>query len=322
MKYLFNLHVLAILLASMVAWSCNEQGNNELRVLYWNIQNGMWDGQNDHYDRFVEFVKSQDPDVCVWCEAQSIWKTDSDQALDKEDRYLVDGWEELASRYGHKYWGIGGYRDNYPQVITAKFPIRYVDKIVGEEPDQVVSHGAGWARIEVNGKEVNIVTLHTWPQAYAYRASNRDSSIAANGGDKYRAMEMKYICEHTIGTDLNAKDDYWMMMGDFNSRSRADNAKYAYEDNDPKLMVHDYIRTKTPYLDIIKEKYPNEFKPSVGGKGSRIDFVYCTKPLLDRITFADIIWNDYTTPVRDPMNLSNFWRPSDHLPIMVVFDMR
>ena len=27
-------------------------------------------------------------------------------------------------------------------------------------------------------------------------------------------------------------------------------------------------------------------------------------------------------PIRDPQNLSNFWRPSDHLPIMVDFDMR
>ena len=73
---------------------------------------------------------------------------------------------------------------------------------------------------------------------------------------------------------------------------------------------------------MIKEKYPNEFKPSTGGKGSRIDFVYCTKPLYDRITYADIIWDDYTTPIRDPQNLSNFWRPSDHLPIVVDFNMK
>ncbi|MBO6221804.1 MAG: hypothetical protein J6N46_07690 [Bacteroidales bacterium] len=105
-----------------------------MRLLYWNIQNVMWDGQNDNYDRFVDFVKAKDPDICVWCEAQSIWVTDSDQAMPKEDRYLVEGWGELAARYGHKYWGIGGYRDNYPQVITSKYPITYIDKIVGESP--------------------------------------------------------------------------------------------------------------------------------------------------------------------------------------------
>ena len=314
--------IVAGFLAVLAAVSCGKREDNNMRLLYWNIQNGMWDGQNDNYDGFIEFVKAQAPDICVWCEAQSIWKTDSDEAMEEGDRYLVEHWGELAARYGHQYWGIGGHRDNYPQVITSKYPITYVEKIVGEEPDKVVSHGAGWATIKMNGKTVNIVTLHTWPQIYAYKATDRRASIEENGGDKYRAMEIQYICEHTIGTDPKAEKHMWMMMGDFNARSRVDNDKYGYADNDSRLLVHDYIRTNTPYIDVIKEKYPDEFKPSVGSKSSRIDFVYCTKPLYDRITFADIIWDDYTTPVRDPQGLSNFWRPSDHLPIVVDFDMK
>ena len=168
----------AAILAALLLTACQKKEPASMRLLYWNIQNGMWDGQNDHYDRFVNWVKEQDPDICVWCEAQSIWLTDSDQAMPKEERYLVENWGELAARYGHAYWGIGGHRDNYPQVITSKYPIRYVAQIVGEEPDRVVTHGAGWATVEVNGKEVNIVTLHTWPQAYAYRAEDRDASKA------------------------------------------------------------------------------------------------------------------------------------------------
>ena len=312
----------ALLVALALASSCSKEDGGNLRLLYWNIQNGMWDGQNDNYDRFVDFVRSQDPDVCVWCEAQSIYITDSDEDMLIDQRYLPGNWGELAARYGHKYWGIGGYRDDYPQVITSKYPIKYVDRIVGDKSDVLVSHGAGWATIEVEGKTVNIVTLHTWPQAYAYRAEDRETSKAEHGGDKYRAREMRYICEHTIGTVPEAKDQLWMMMGDFNSRSRVDNDVYKYEDDDTRLLVHDYIRENTPYVDAIKEKYPDEFKPSTGSKTSRIDFVYCTKPLYDRITFADIIWNDYTTPVRDPQNLSNFWRPSDHLPIVIDFNMR
>lgn len=293
-----------------------------MRLLYWNIQNGMWDGQNDNYDRFVEYVKSQDPDVCVWCEAQSIWKTDSDQKMDEADRYLVKNWGELAARYGHQYWAIGGHRDNYPQVITSKYPINMISKIVGDPEDVIVSHGAGWATVEVNGKTVNLVTLHTWPHAYAYQAEDRDASKAEQGGDKYRAREMRYICENTIGTVEGAENQYWVMMGDFNSRSRLDNDVYGYADDDPKLLVHDYIKENTPYIDIIKEKYPNEFKSTTGSKTSRIDYVFCTKPMYDRITFADVMWDEYTTPVRDPQKLSNFWRPSDHLPILVDFDMK
>ncbi len=313
--------ITAALTAVFFFASCGNSEQKTLRLLHWNIQNGMWDGQNDNYDRFVEFVKANDPDICVWCEAQSIWQTDSDKALAKEDRYLIDNWGEIAARYGHKYWGVGGHRDNYPQVITSKYPITYIDKIVGDE-NTIVSHGAGWATIEVNGKTINIVTLHTWPHAYAYRAEDKEASKAENGGDKYRAKEVQYICEHTIGTVPGAEKQLWMMMGDFNSRSRVDNDQYGYGDDDPKLLVHDYIKANTPYIDVIKAKYPDQFKPTTGRKNSRIDYVYCTKPLYDRITFADVIWDEYTTPVRDPQNLSNFRRPSDHLPILVDFNMK
>ncbi len=39
----------------------------DLKILYWNIQNGMWSDQGNNYDNFVDFVKSEDPDICVWC---------------------------------------------------------------------------------------------------------------------------------------------------------------------------------------------------------------------------------------------------------------
>lgn len=91
----------------------------------------------------MEWVKAYDPDVCVWCEAQSIYKTGTADKMDVADRYLVGNWGELAARYGHKYWYVGGHRDNYPQVITSKYPIENVERIVGSKPDSVVTHGAG-----------------------------------------------------------------------------------------------------------------------------------------------------------------------------------
>ena len=56
--------------------------------------------------------------------------------------------------------------------------------------------------------------------------------------------------------------------------------------------------------------------------GSRIDYVYCTRPLYDRIVSARVVSDEYTTPVRDPQELRNFWHPSDHRPIIIDFDMR
>ena len=135
---------------------CGCKRDTSLRVLYWNFQNGMWADEPNNYDNFVEWVKQYNPDVCIWCEAQTIYETGTNKGCKAEERYLVDNWGELAARFGHQYWAKGGHRDNYPQVITSKLPIETVEQIIGEEPDNVVTHGAGHFRVEFNGKKVNI----------------------------------------------------------------------------------------------------------------------------------------------------------------------
>ncbi|MDD2293411.1 MAG: endonuclease [Bacteroidales bacterium] len=292
-----------------------------LKLLYWNIQNGMWCGQEDHYDQFVGWVKAQDPDICVWCEAQSIYISGTDKPMPENERYLIENWGELAKRYGHKYWAVGGYRDSYPQVITSKYPITIVKQIIGNAADSVVTHGSGWFQIERNGKKINIVSLHTWPQKYAYKAEDRTASSENNEGDKYRRMEMEYICRHTIGTEQDAGNQLWMMMGDFNSTSRKDNWHYMYADQDTRFLVHDYILGYTPYVDIIVSLHYDRFLPTTGS-GRRIDFIYCTPALFRMVKSAEVMTDNYTTPVREPHNLSNFWIPSDHIPIVVQFEIR
>jgi endonuclease/exonuclease/phosphatase family metal-dependent hydrolase len=242
--------------------------------------------------------------------------------MPQQERYLPSGWEELAARYGHQYVYMGGKRDNYPQVITSKYPIENVKRIIGNEADSIVTHGAGWARISAHGKQLNLVTLHTWPQKYAFGITReqRDSSKAVNGGDKYRRMEMEFICKETIAQSRNAAQEYWMMMGDFNAKSRVDNWFYKWPQDTTAFLVHDYIHANTPYIDVIKDKYPDKFFTTTGGK-TRIDFFYCTAPLYKKITGAEIISDDYTTPVRNPQKLSNFWHPSDHRPILVEFEL-
>ena len=61
----------------------------------------------------MEWVKEFDADVCVWCEAQSIYRSGTADRMPEADRYLVGNWGELAARYGHKYWYVGGHRDNF-----------------------------------------------------------------------------------------------------------------------------------------------------------------------------------------------------------------
>ena len=68
------------------------------------------------------------------------------------------------------------------------------------EKNKPVSHGAGHFQISVNGKKINIVTLHMWPQSYGYgvATADRENSTANGEGDKYRAFEMQYIVDQTV----------------------------------------------------------------------------------------------------------------------------
>lgn len=289
----------------------------DLKILYWNIQNGMWSDQGHNYDNFVEFVKSESPDICVWCEAESRYRTDTcDKMAGCEEAYLPWNWDLLARRYGHQYVLVCGKRDTFPQVITSKYPIRIVKRVNGNEDDIVVVHGSGWAQVEVGGRTLNIVTLHTWPFSYGYLAEDKAASTKAQEGDLFRAREMEYICSQTAGSVPDAASQYWMMLGDFNAKSRIDNYEYHMEEDDKAFLVHDYVREHTPYIDVVERLHPGSFQKSTFS-GKRIDFVYMTEPLFRKVRSAEIIHDGFATSSRDPRKLHGFCNPSDHYPIII-----
>lgn len=300
-------------------FTLKEVKGDSLRIIYWNIQNGMWDGQQDNYQRFTSWVTEQKPDICVWCEAQKLYKTGTANSEKESEQECLDRWQRLAEKYGHKYIYLSAHPDNYPQLITSKFPME-CEKLIKGNADTFVCHGASWYKVPVGKKRINLVTLHTWPMGYGFGvpANKREESKKNSEGDKFRRAEMEYICKQTVLSHLKADKELWAMVGDFNSVSRLDNSKYQLPEDSPRFLVHDYIREQTPYEDIIKKVLPDSVVSSTGGS-SRIDFVYLTPVLRKRVKQAYIAVDNYTKPVRSPEKTSNFWHPSDHLPIIVDF---
>ena len=313
--------VVFLLVTGIFACFAKKEGNETLKLLYWNIQNGMWDGQTDDYQRFTDWVSDQHPDICVWCESQKLYVVNSDQSERESEEECLARWRRLAARYGHHYVYLSAHPDNYPQLITSRFPME-AEMLIKGNADTIVCHGASWYKLKIGKKKtLNLVTLHTWPMGYGYRvpADRRKESQANSEGDSFRRAEMEYLCKNTILTHPNAKKELWAMMGDFNSISRIDNNAYQLPEGSSKFLVHDYIREETPYIDLIKDLYPQEFISSTGGGKSRIDFIYVTPALCKKVKNAAIVKDDYTLPVRNPQKISNFWHPSDHLPIVMTF---
>ena len=310
--------LICIFLAIPFAQAQKEGGKN-IRLLYWNIQNGMWDGQTDDFQRFTTWVAAQDPDICVWCEAQKLYVTNTDKWEPENEQECIDRWKRLAERYGHQYVYLSAHPDSYPQLITSRYPME-PEKLIKGNADTIVCHGASWYKMKVGKKTFNIVTLHTWPQEYGYHSTpeNRKESIAKNEGDLFRRVEMEYICKETILSHPKAKNEYWAMMGDFNAVSRIDNAVYKLPENSTRFLVHDFITSKTPYLDLMHELYPHQYLRTTGSN-IRIDFIYVTPALYKKINYASVLYDRYTTPYRDLRKEIIFWHPSDHCPILMEF---
>lgn len=276
-----------------------------LRVLYWNIQNGMWYDQYG-YDHFVEFVNRFSPDICVWCEARTNYESGSDTWIPVEqDSYLPGNWTALAARYGHQYVGISRRdQEAYPQVVTSRYPIEkllQLGKIEGESP---IMHGAGLFKVNTPAGGYYFVTLHLNPH------SDEDAE---------RLREITRILEKTVLDNYWVPDRGWFVLGDFNSHSRKDAAFLSnLEVDSPKYWVHDHIASETSLVDLLATRYPgkNYFTTTYGF--SRFDYIYLDAGTYSRVRNAGVITSTWTTP--EPTGLSNFYTPSDHRPILVDID--
>jgi len=286
------------------------------RMLYWNIQDGMWDGQTDNFNRFVAWVEKQSPDICVFAEVRTKRQTGkTDHVKDESQRILPAGWPELAARYGHNYVWISS--DNpkcYMQGITSRFPIESVAK-------DIVPTGSGWARIRVGTNVLNIVTVHlNWtPWGRGCKSDEeRKASAAKFGGDLARRDEIETVLKGSFFTVPDASNQYWVVAGDYNARSPVDARMYDIPLDSPRYAVHRWLAESTPLVDLMHEWLPNDFHVTCGAK-SRIDYVYMTRGLYDHVEEARVVVDRYTRPTY--AGVGDVWRPSDHRPILVDFDL-
>lgn len=282
------------------------QSGNDLRVLYWNIQNGMWADQGNNYDNFVEWVQLYNPDVCVWTEAMTIYETGSSNSASNVTLTASvangSGWKNLAARYGHEYLAIAHRSgDDYPQVVTSRYPLTTLQTFGRILLADDIYHGAALHQIDMDGTQINLITLHLKP--------NLDGKDNSN----YRKYELEYVVSRTILKSSYASENY-IIAGDFNARSPKD-ADYTSA-TDAEHAVHQYLYEKTNYVDVIADRYPDRFMTTTSG--SRIDYVYLSPALSSKVTDAAVVcdaWVKSDLPVSE--SVASFRTPSDHRPIMV-----
>ena len=302
-----------------------------IKVLYWNIQNGMWAGQEENYQQFVDWVKAHDPDICIFCEAAQIYYNGTKTQMPNEERYLPAHWGELCARWGHDHHVVTPRRPsthksnmgltNYPQAVTSRYPIDSIYIVKGSKPDSVVVNYSGWYQVKVDGveKPLNLVTVHlkNGKHGYGVPAEKRKESADRYEGEQHRVKELTCILDHTVRKTQNVDEELWIMAGDFNSYSRNDNYKYKWNSASLGFQTQDYMIFKSPFFDLVDRMYPEIFMPSCGHL--RIDYMYVSKPMLNACTNVEAQADKYTKRVRDDKYGTGFYYPSDHYPIIAEF---
>ena len=324
-----SLPIIAVLVLETVC--CAPKSEKEtLRVLYWNIQNGMWAGQPDHYQAFVDWINSQNPDICIFDEGAQIYYDGTHKHMPNDERYLPAHWDELCARWGHQHHVVTPRRpststpgglSNYPQVITSRFPIDSVAIIRGHKPDTVIVNYSGWYQLHVEGvkKPLNIVTLHLKHGKYGYAVplEMRDSSAAKHEGELHRIKELTCILDHTVRKSKHPDNELWIMAGDYNSYNRKDNYVYGWNPESLGFQTQDYMMSYSPFIDLFNAKYPDDFQPTCGDV--RIDYMYVSKPMLDAC--IDISQKPDSYIERVHSGVDKFYIPSDHYPIIADFSI-
>ena len=283
------------------AW---KKSDDKLRILSWNIQNGMWADQPD-YDNFVSFVSKYQPDICVWCEAKTNHQTGSGSSLNSTP-YLPDNWDRLAASYGHSHVSVSRRgKENFPQVVTSRYPIEkllQIGDIPGGDP---VLHGAGLFCVRTALGDVHLLTIHLSPNPHDGTALE---------GDNLRLYEITEILDATVNSTAYGHIPDWIVLGDFNAVSRNDIPFHGTPDNGTRYQVHDYIAENTSLTDVMATRYPHCFMYTTASS-RRIDYVYMDENSYGRITDACVLTERWTDP--QYTSISNFYTPSDHRPILI-----
>ncbi len=263
--------LISLILISFItlSFSLASAQNKNMKILCYNILEGMKKDTTEGKVVFAEWIKAQDPDIL---------------ALQEVNKFTQKKLEDLARSYGHPY-AVLLKENGYPVALTSKYPIVNVSKVIDN-----MHHGFIQAKVA----DLNIIVLHLSPHKYWKRRE-----------------EIKVVLE-TIASSPDK--DKWMIMGDFNSLSPLDAGHYTdglllkrYQEAKKKYSFHENLIDNDSALDYSIHQAILEFglvdgmlqdksfsvKNEPKG-GSRIDFIYVSKDLKNKVTNGGFITNDFT----------------------------
>lgn len=140
----FTGYAAAFLLALCATLPLAAQSEKPLKIIAYNILEGMKNDTTAGKQKFAAWVRAQDPDIL---------------ALQETNGFTQESLQALAESYGHPY-AILCKEPGYPPALTSKYPIVNVRRVTDN-----MTHG--FIQADVAG--YHIVSIHLNPHSYKKR---------------------------------------------------------------------------------------------------------------------------------------------------------
>lgn len=285
--------VLCSILLSTSASFASLENAKDLKIISYNVYNGMKLDESEGKQKFIEWAKMQDADVIAWQEMNF---------------FTREKLEKFAASYGHKYAVLLKESPDdaafFPVAITSKYPIVNVNKVVDN-----LWHGALYADIG----HYHFVITHMNPFWTTKRVDEINLIIDS----------IKY------SQDPKGK---WIIAGDLNSFSPADKNDYdksnllndIKEKEKKRPILENLVEGKLSYtvqqnlinagfIDALKLKHkefiataPTKVFYDQASTPLRYDYIYVSPQLKNNIIDVKVLKDDFTD------------KYSDHYPVQMV----
>lgn len=263
--------------------------NNRLRVITYNILQGMRLDSAAGKPVFVQWLKQMDPDVL---------------ALQEVTGFTQASLEQLALQYGHPYAVLLIEGEKYPVAITSKYPIVNVKKVYDN-----MDRGFIMARV----KDLNLVSLHFTPFDYRKRRQEVDLLLANIDAQTEKQKWVIMGDFNTVSPADSAAYSDGRMVANYQAYEKKyapiqklanDKLDYTVIEKITARGFTDALKATTPAF--VKTVHPKRFEPKTGTDvPSRIDFIFVSKDLVKKITAARVLVDAFT---------DNY---SDHYPVLL-----
>ncbi|WP_213086928.1 endonuclease/exonuclease/phosphatase family protein [Chitinophaga agrisoli] len=244
-----------------------------MKVLSYNILEGMKTDTTAGKQLFVAWVKDKNPDVV---------------ALQECNGFTQKTLEELAASWGHSY-AVIVKESGYPVGITSRYPIVDIRKV-----NENMTHG--FITASING--YNFCVLHLNPHKYLKRRNEIAQILQTLAlHDPHR----KWLMMGDFNS-LSPIDSARVSKSNFVQRQQEAERKFTYVANLVNGQTVDYevqqhIRD-AGFMDAGYTWDQQHGKNNIRSN-TRIDYIYLSKDLLKKMQYCKFIYDDFTAKYSD-----------------------